>query len=93
MTDYGSFSREDREERRERLAREERERKERERIRVDEEFEKEVMLSKRPTCSENSNLVQYTKHLKAVRTALKAAAADGFCLDEIIDGLKELGDS
>lgn len=91
MTDYGQFFDDDgREERRKQREREERER---ERKRVDTEFEEIVIKPKvKNSCSANSDLVKYTKHLKSVRTALKAAAADGFCLDEIMDGLKELGD-
>ncbi len=45
---------------------------------------------KRTTCSDNSDLLKYIKHLKSMKKTLKAAEADGFCLDEILDGLKEL---
>ena len=90
MTDYGQFFRDD-DDREERRKQREREERERERKRVDKEFE-EIVIKPKVSCSANSDLVKYTKHLKSVRTALKAAAADGFCLDEIMDGLKELGD-
>lgn len=93
MTNYNEWSESD-EERQERRAKEKRERDRKERERVDKEFEEIVMKPKpkaKATCSANSDLVKYAKHLNAMKKALKAAEADGFCLDEIIDGLKELG--
>ncbi len=90
MTDYGSMY-EDREERRERLAREAKEKAEAERKRVDEEFE-QIVLKKRKSCSANSDLVKFVAHLKTIRAAMKAANDDGFCMDEIMDGLEVLGD-
>lgn len=90
MTDYGQFY-ETASERAERLREEQREERERERKRVDKEFE-EIVIKPKVTCSANSDLVKFAKHLKNVRAALKDAANDGFCLDEIMDGLKELGD-
>lgn len=93
MTDYGQFY-EDDDEREERLARQKRERERQEQLRVDKEFEEIVLKSnkKKNSCSHNSDLVKFTQHLKEMRKLLKAAADDGFCLDEIIDGLKVLGD-
>lgn len=94
VTDYGSILRDAEEDREEKRKREERAKREKERKRVDKEFEEIVLKPKtraRKTCSANSDLIKYTKHLKSVRQALKAAEADGFCLDEIMDGLKELG--
>jgi hypothetical protein len=92
MTDYGSIIDDrDEEEEREREKKRARKAREAERKRVDNEFETHVLKSKpRKTCSANSDLIKFVKHMKTVRTALKAAADDGFCLDEILDGLKEL---
>lgn len=92
MTDYGQFT-DDEETTAERRAREERERlayERREMERTSKEFEA-IVLKPRVSCSHNSDMIKFVKHLKNVRTALKAAADDGFCLDEVIDGLKELG--
>ncbi len=90
MTDYGQFYK-DRDEPKKTRAQVEKERREAERKKIDEAFE-EVVLKPRKTCSANSDLIKYTKHLKAMKKAMKDAEADGFCLDEIMDGLKVLCD-
>jgi hypothetical protein len=42
------------------------------------------------SCSKNKNMSQFIKHLKELRHLTKLAADDGFCLDELIDAVKEL---
>lgn len=92
MTDYSSvWDKEDDEDREAQQIARERKAREEERKRVDQQFE-QIVLKKRTTCSDNSDLIKYLKHLKSMKKALKAAEADGFCLDEILDGLRELND-
>ncbi len=89
MTDYSSVWDKDDEYYENQKKERERKAREEERKRVDNEFEN-IVLKKRTTCSDNSDLIKYIKHLKSMKKALKAAEADGFCLDEILDGLGEL---
>ncbi len=94
MTDYGQFY-ENLEERKERQRKEKEAREKAERKKVDKAFEQVILKPKvkkaKKICSSNSDLIKFIKHVKNVKAALKQADADGFCLDEIMDGLKELG--